>query len=145
MTDTPQSYANHRRRLPIPYVLAGVAILAATCIRGYELFKAPGLGTTASLLLACGCLIAWFWIRVGTMTVQDRVIRAEMHARLGRVLGESKRKEFERLTLRQLVGLRFASDAELPALVAEVLAGTTTKEDDIKRKVRDWQADHQRV
>lgn len=145
MTDTPQSYANHRRRLPIPYALAGLAILAATCIRGYELFKAPGLSASASLLLCCGCLIAWFWIRVGTMTVQDRVIRSEMQARLGRVLGENRRQEFERLTLRQLVGLRFASDAELPALVAEVLAGTTTKEDDIKRKVRDWQADQQRV
>ena len=145
MQDTAQSYANHRRRSSAPYAIAGLAILLATCLRGYELFKAPGLGTSASLLLALGCLIAWFCIRVGDLRLQDRLIRAEMHARLGRVLGEHKRKEFEGLTPRQLIGLRFASDAELPALAAEVLAGTTTEQDAIKRKVRDWQADHLRV
>ncbi len=145
MTDTPQSYANHRRGFTAPYAIAGVAILAATCIRGYELFKAPALGTSASFVLAFGCLIAWFCIRAGDLTLQNRVIRAEMHTRLGRVLGENRRKEFERLTPAQLIGLRFASDAELPALVAEVLGGTTTEQDAIKRKVRDWQADNLRV
>lgn len=145
MTEQVQSYANHRRGFTAPYAIAGVAILAAACMRGYELAKAPSLSTGASLLLAFGCLILWYCVRAGDLTLQNRVIRAEMHARLGRLLGEARRHEFERLTPRQLIGLRFASDAELPALVAEVLAGTTTDQDAIKRKVRDWQADQLRV
>jgi hypothetical protein len=41
--------------------------------------------------------------------------------------------------------LRFAGDAELPGLVDEVLSGRLTAPDEIKRRVKDWQADWLRV
>jgi hypothetical protein len=41
--------------------------------------------------------------------------------------------------------LRFASDAELPELVRIVIEKNITDEDAIKRMVKDWQADFQRV
>jgi drug/metabolite transporter (DMT)-like permease len=145
MNNTPQSYANHRRRIPPLYLFGGFLIVVAAGLLGWQVARTPNLSSIAALVLAVGCGVSWFWIRAGDMTVQDRVIRAEMHARLERVLGASRRLDIARLTLRQLIGLRFASDAELPALVAEVLSGATTGEDAIKRKVRDWQADHQRV
>ncbi|MFL5577696.1 MAG: DUF6526 family protein [Gemmatimonadaceae bacterium] len=47
------------------------------------------------------------------------------------------------LRLRQLLRLRFASDAELPALVRRCLAGELAGQ--VKREVRDWQADHLRA
>ncbi len=46
---------------------------------------------------------------------------------------------------KQLVALRFASDAELPALVREVLAGTLKTQKEIKARVREWQADYLRA
>ena len=50
--------------------------------------------------------------------------------------------EFE---LQQLVALRFAGDGELPDLARRVLAGELRTNPQIKRQVRDWQADWLRV
>jgi hypothetical protein len=44
-------------------------------------------------------------------------------------------------THKQLVALRFASDAELPALARKVLDERLTDGKAIKQLVRDWQAD----
>ncbi|MCL4692819.1 MAG: hypothetical protein KJ060_09960, partial [Candidatus Hydrogenedentes bacterium] len=61
------------------------------------------------------------------------------------VLPEALASKIPALKLSQLVGLRFASDAELPGLVQKVLDGNITNADDIKKLVKDWQADHLRV
>jgi hypothetical protein len=44
-----------------------------------------------------------------------------------------------------MVGLRFAPDDELPELVRRVLGGELAGRNDIKRAVRNWRADHQRI
>ena len=45
------------------------------------------------------------------------------------------------LTHRQLVALRFASDAELPVLVREILDGKLQTAREIKQRVKNWQPD----
>ena len=144
MTTQPQTYANHPR-FPALYLLAGVAILIAACLRGWQLVRAPSLESVAAFLVCAALLAVWFSMRVANLTLQDRLIRAEMHARLERLLGAQQRAEFSRIALKQLIALRFASDGELPELVAAVLRGELVEPDAIKRKVRDWQADHLRV
>jgi hypothetical protein len=47
---------------------------------------------------------------------------------------------YDRLSVRQLVALRFASDAELAALTNRAVAENLTP-DQIKRSVTNWQAD----
>ncbi len=49
------------------------------------------------------------------------------------------------LTIRQLVGLRFASDSEMPDLVREVTAGNIEDRKTIKQMVENWQVDLDRV
>ena len=44
-----------------------------------------------------------------------------------------------------MVGLRFASDAELPALARKVLDENIVKATPIKQAVKDWQPDLHRV
>jgi len=94
---------------------------------------------------AAALLVVWFAGRRNALVVQDRVIRLEMRLRLERVLPPSQRGDVDRLSLGQLVALRFAGDAELPALVADVLRENIASRDDIKRRVKDWQADWLRV
>lgn len=53
--------------------------------------------------------------------LQDRIICLEENLRLARVLPEPLRLRMGELSDSQIVGLRFASDAELPALVQRVL------------------------
>ena len=62
-----------------------------------------------------------------------------------RLLPDDLKGHIEQLTTDQLIGLRFASDAELPGLVRRVLAGELADRKTIKQAVEDWRADHQRV
>jgi hypothetical protein len=77
--------------------------------------------------------------------VQNRLIRLEMRLRLREVLPAPLAARIPELTVRQLIALRFAGDAELPALVERTLKGDFAKPRDIKRAVTDWQADYLRV
>jgi hypothetical protein len=69
----------------------------------------------------------------------------EERLRLERLLPDPLKPRIGDFTVAQLVGLRFASDAELPALAQEVLDQNIEAKDEIKKKVREWRADHCRV
>jgi hypothetical protein len=77
--------------------------------------------------------------------VQDRLIGLEMRLRLAAVLPPELRQRIPELRLRHLVGLRFASDAELPDLVARCLAGELRTAEQVKREIRDWRGDFVRA
>jgi hypothetical protein len=49
-----------------------------------------------------------------------------------------------RLTVKQIVALRFASDAEFPALAAKAAADGIDPQA-IKQSIRTWRADHDRL
>lgn len=150
-TTRPQDFANHRARLPITFVIAGGALAIDVLRRAWMAWHERDLGPDHWVVhvwyvfLITSLLVVWYHVRRGPQIVQDRVIRLEMRLRLERLLGAHRRAEIEAIGLRQIVALRFASDAELPALAEEVLAGRLSEPDDIKRRVRDWQADWLRV
>jgi len=73
------------------------------------------------------------------------VIRLEMRQRFREVLGPDLAARANTLPLRQIIALRFASDAELTTLVGDVLAGQVSAPKEIKQRVKDWQADHLRA
>jgi hypothetical protein len=61
--------------------------------------------------------------------------------RLERVLGAGAKEKIAKLSCGQLVALRFASDAELPALVDRTMTGEFKAKKEIKQQIKDWQAD----
>ena len=69
----------------------------------------------------------------------------ERRRRLRELLAPELAARVPEIKTRQLIALRFASDAELPDLVREVLSGSLREPADIKRRVRSWQADHLRA
>lgn len=140
----PQNYANHRRFVPLyHFVLFGVLVinLLWSVLRAVRSFS---FETGWGVVMALALLVMFFFLRGFPLTVQDRVIRLEMRLRLKDVLPTDLRSRILELTPDQLIGLRFASDAELPDLVRETLSNNIKDRDVIKRKVRDWQADHLR-
>lgn len=140
-----QNYANHARvDKAYFYFFAPVILLGAICgVVG--MIQAPNWTAAGLLLLNIGTMGVYMRARTYPLTVQDRVVRLETRLRLERVLPAELKPRISELRLPQLIALRFASDAELPALVQKVLAEGITKGADIKKLVKDWQADYLRV
>jgi low affinity Fe/Cu permease len=145
MAEKPaQNYANHRRFVPLyHFVLFGVLVVnllwaVVRAVRGFSFETGWGV------VMALALLAIFFFMRIFALTVQDRVIRLEMRLRLKEVLPSELRSRIGELTPSQLIGLRFASDAEMPDLVREVLTNNIQEREVIKRKIRDWQADNLR-
>ena len=83
--------------------------------------------------------------RVFAIRVQDRLIRLEERLRMRALLPADLQARIPDFTVEQLIALRFASDAELPALAAAVLRDKVQKRDAIKKMVKDWRPDLLRV
>jgi hypothetical protein len=83
-------------------------------------------------------------VRVYVLKVQDRVIRLEERVRLAQVVSESELIELESLTMRQYIGLRFASNAELPDLARRAVRESLT-EKQIKEAIVSWRPDNDRA
>jgi hypothetical protein len=92
-------------------------------------------------LISFVLLQIFFFAREFALKAQDRAIRAEENFRHYLLTG----KPFDsRITMRQIIGLRFASDEEFPEL-AKKAADTGMKEDDIKKAIKNWRADNYRA
>jgi hypothetical protein len=132
----PQTYANHVHR-PLLFALAFLFTVIAFGFFIAEMvrFRGPLMYGVLSLGVAVMCLV--LISRLYIVRLQDRIIRLEMQVRLARLGLDAS---FPRLTKGQLVALRFASDAEMPALVNRALTEHLTSTQ-IKQAVKDWQAD----
>ena len=141
----PQSYDNHAKRPPALFLAAWFAATAAAASFLIRLFTDFSIETLALFLTAGAASAGIMLARRFALGVQDRVIRLEERLRVERLLSDDLRDRIEEVTTDQLIGLRFASDAELPGLARRVLDGELTDRKAIKQAVEDWRADHQRV
>ena len=145
IAERPQTFANHRSWPRPLYLAAAVVLLVEAIHRIWIAVQSPEPWNLWAVVVIGALFAVLYTARSNAQRMQDRVIRLEMRVRLECLLGAARRADVERLTLRQLVALRFASDAELPALVADVLAGKLATAREIKLRVKDWQADWLRV
>ena len=147
MAETPQSYAHHTRwDPPFHFFILPVFVLAvlAAIVHLFMHFHHHPVHGVLMVLLAFAALVAIFKIRLNALKVQDRVIRLEERLRLATVLPEPFRSRIPELTVSQLIGLRFASDGELPGLVQKTLNEKLSR-DEIKKSIQTWRSDDWRV
>ena len=145
MPQTPQTYKSHIRWFP-PFHFFVVPVMLLNFLNSARhLWMSPSASTAFACLVAFALIGVAVLPRVMAVAVQDRVIRLEMHLRMRDVLPADLRGRINELTPDQLCGLRFASDAELPDLVRQVLGGSLTKRKDIKLKIKNWQGDYLRA
>jgi len=147
MTDHQhQSYATHRQVVPLFHgVLFGLLVLTliGAAVNLYESLGNSERLYSASLIfvLTFATLMLMFFSRLFALKAQDRAIRAEEQLR--HYILTAKRLD-PRLTVRQIVGLRFASDDEFAALAARA-ASENLSEDAIKQAVKTWRPDTYRA
>jgi hypothetical protein len=140
----PQNFSNHSRLDP-PFHFFVLPVFALTVIITIvHLAMHPGLHSVWVVILALAATTAVFKIRLYSLKLQDRIIRLEERLRLAILLDKPLRGHIGDLSESQLVALRFASDAELPALAARALSEKLSNKD-IKKAILNWKPDYWRV
>lgn len=140
-----QSYANHVKWVPtfhffvVPVMVWNFVQSIVRVRHGFS------WDTVLGVFVATALLIFIFNARLFALRVQDRVIRMEERQRLARLLPSDVQVRILEFTPTQLVALRFASDAELPALAQKVLTDKITDQKTIKQMVKNWRADYLRA
>ena len=145
MPSTTQNFDNHRRFFPLYHFIALPIVVANVIVAVAELVQHPTLRDSWYFVFSVGVAAGFLASRASTLTVQDRLIGLEMRLRLAAVLSPELRVRIPELRLRHLVGLRFASDGELPALVERCLRGELRTADQEKREIRQWRPDFVRA
>ena len=146
MADKAQSYENHAQLVPMyHYVTLGILQLTSigACVNLYHSWGDHARFYSASLLvtLTLATILAALYARSFALKAQDRAIRAEEQLRhyvlTGKLLDP-------RLSVKQIIGLRFASNEEFVAL-AQRAADQNLSTKDIKQAVKNWRPDAYRV
>lgn len=144
MADNTQSASSHTKWDPAFHFFLAPIFLLNVIYHATRFFRQTDLTEAWQNIVALGLLVAVFKIRLGSLKVQDRVIRLEERLRLKELLPADKQSLIEQITVDQLIGLRFASDAELPALAARAVAEKLDRKQ-IKAAITNWRPDNFRV
>jgi Family of unknown function (DUF6526) len=141
-----QNYANHRRNVPaFHFILLPIILLTliGSFVNLYQSWGDHQRQYSASLIVVIMVSLALVSLlaRLFSLKAQDRAIRAEENLRhyvmTGKLLDP-------KLTVRQIIGLRFASDQEFVELAGRAVEENLS-EDAIKKAVKNWRADTYRV
>ena len=138
-----QNYKNHRRLVPSYHGFTLLLLIAFIIGSIRNFYLAPGDIYDASLLVAAAIILTslYFHSRGFALKAQDRAIRAEENLRYFILTG--KRMD-QRLTTKQIVALRFASDEEFPSLARKAI-DENLDSNTIKKSIRNWRGDWHRV
>ncbi len=143
------SYATHRKYVPgFHFVTFGILLvnLIWTVWRLFApILSVPIFDRLLNLAVAIGLILIAWYTRGFPLRAQDRIIRLEERQRLERLLPADLRERVGELSTSQLIALRFAGDGEVAELTRVVLDQGIRKPDDIKKKNREWRADHLRM
>ena len=141
-----QNFAHHAKYVPVFHFFA-IPVMVTNFV--WSLLRLRTLGFSFEgifgVLLAAALVVVVFYARLFPLAVQDRLIRLEERLRCERLLPADLQPRIGEFSADQLVALRFASDAELPALARKVLDEKLTERKAIKRLIKNWKPDYQRA
>jgi hypothetical protein len=143
----PQSYKNHTRWDPVWHFVIGPLLLINIFFAIFAIFH--HWPDHAHLFIWWAVMAVVGFMAVGkarghSLRAQDRIIRLEEKLRFAALLPPDLLARSQSLTESQYIGLRFASDAEVPALVKRTLDENLTQKQ-IKEAINSWRPDYFRV
>ncbi len=139
-----QTFSNHRRFQPLFHFITFPALLILLIGSIINLVKSSHDNLySASLIVLISVLLilATLFSRGNALKAQDRAIVAEEKLRYFLLTQKPLPSE---LSVRQIIGLRFASDDEYPQLVEKALKENLS-ENQIKKAIKNWKGDYYRV
>jgi hypothetical protein len=139
-----QHYKNHRQIVPLYHGLTLLGLIAGWILVILDIVKDKGSNRLTQILFLLIFMIAsslYYHARTFALKAQDRAIRAEENLRHTLLTGKALDA---RLTISQIIALRFASDEEMPALAQKAAEeGLSNKQ--IKQLIKHWRSDWHRV
>jgi hypothetical protein len=141
-----QNFANHAKTVPaFHFFVLPVLFLNI----GWSVYRWKtslwSLDGAIWVLTSVAILMGFLLARMFALSVQDRVIRLEERLRCERLLPPDLQARLIEFEPAQLISLRFACDAELPALARKVLDEKMKDRKAIKQLVKNWRPDHLRA
>src|SRR5213080_874680 len=141
-----QDYKNHIRMHPVYHYVLSLFVLVTLVAAITNMVLAFNKGTNILqafilVLMMIIIVIVAALVRTYALKAQDRAIRAEESLRYYVLTGELLDPE---LSMGQIVALRFAGDSEFADLCKKA-AVKGLKPDDIKKDIKNWKADHNRI
>ena len=140
-----QNFKHHAKIVPVFHYFVGPVLMINVVNSIVRVARHFNYETAFGVLLALALLALSFLARMFALRVQDRVIRLEMRLRLRELLPADLQPRIVEFRPAQLVAMRFASDAELPALARKVLDENLADQRSIKLLIQNWQPDHLRA
>jgi hypothetical protein len=143
---TEQNFANHAKTVPAFHFFVLPVLLLNI---GWSVYRWKtslwSLDGAIWVLTSVALLMGFLLARMFALSVQDRVIRLEERLRCERLLPQDLRGRIVEFEPGQLVSLRFANDAELPALARKVLEEKIKDRKAIKQLIKNWRPDYLRA
>ena len=139
----PQTAASHAAFDTLTHFILGPIFIVNFFVAVYVAVRAPQhLALHVWLvLISVALLLMSVKMRLYSLRVQDRLIRLEERLRIAALAPGA---DVNRLTIPQLIALRFAPDEELPGLVARTLAENLDAKA-IKGCIGKWRPDYARI
>ena len=141
-----QNYSNHGRFFP-PFHFVAAPILLANLIWSFFRLRHDHYSAYSifQVFVAFALVVTLLVARLMALKVQDRVIRLEERLRYQRLFPADLQARIDDFTVNQFVSLRFAADAELPALARKVLDEKIDDRKAIKQLIKVWRPDYLRA
>lgn len=139
-----QNYKNHRQIVPLYHGLTLLGLLVGWVLAILNIARDKEGNRLTQILFLLIFVIAsslYYHARTFALKAQDRAIRAEENLRHTLLTGKALDS---RLTINQIIALRFASDEEYPAMAQKAAEqGLSSKA--IKQQIKNWRSDFHRV
>ena len=140
----PQNYENHAKFIPVFHYIALPLLLVNFFGALFRVTQEISFYTFNGVGLAISLIVVAVFTRLFALKAQDRVIRLEEQIRMQTFLPDALKAQVGRLTMGQIVALRFASDEELVDLTQDALDQNTSP-NALKQAVKHWRPDYNRV
>lgn len=141
-----QNYKNHKRLLTGYHGVAFIFVMMLFVLSIYSIYSSlkHSYDLRYSIMFFITSILfflLFFYARSFALKAQDRAIKAEESLRYFVLTGKMFDKS---LNIQQILALRFASDEEFLELTQKAVTNKLNN-DEIKREVKNWKADHYRV